>query len=70
MQELKEAFANLGTALCDCAAAFVKVFKQWCDALQPAVQIYAIPNSRIKHLALYGRKARTRKKNMKRLLKQ
>lgn len=69
MEELKEAFARFGTALRDCAAAFGKLFRQWCDALQPAIQIYAMPNSRVKHLALHGRKARTRKKNMKRLLK-
>ena len=65
MQELAEAFARTGIALRDCAAAFNK----FAYVITPAIKIFAMPHSRTKHLALYGRKARTRKKNIKRLLR-
>lgn len=69
MEDLKKAFENLGVACAAAYSALKDFFERLCDALAPAVKIYAAPNSRIKHLALHSKKKRVRKKNMKRLLK-
>lgn len=69
MEDIKKALANLGCALVETVKAFANLFKGYEDAILKAAKLQSAPNSRIKHLALYGRKARTRKKNYKRLFK-
>ena len=69
MEELTKAMANLGRAYSETITAFANFCKSVCDALTPAIKIYLAQNGRIQHLALYGKKARTRKKNYKRILR-
>lgn len=69
MEELKKAMANMGRACAETVTAFANLFKAVCDALTPAIKIYLAQNGRIKHLASYGKKARTRKKNFNRIQK-
>jgi len=66
--DLKEAMCRLGETCKVTVEAFTKLFTNICDNFKPAMQIYLKPNSRIKHLALYHKKARVRKKNLKRLM--
>ena len=67
---LTAAFSKLGCACRLCIEAFADITKAICDALTPALQIYLSKNKRLKHLALYGKKARTRKKNFNRIQRE
>lgn len=70
MEKLKKAFVDLGRSLCECAKAFSEMWDSISESLRIPLKIIEFPNCRIKHLALHGRKARTRKKNLKRLLRE
>lgn len=70
MEELEKALVNLGRALGECCNAFKKHFESMGIVLRDALNEYRAKNGRVKHLALYGKKARTRKKNYKRLLRE
>ena len=71
LEKAVEAFAELGRVMATYA-------KQVTDKLFPIVKAYAdlvaaalktFPNRRVVHLALYAKKPRTRKKNMRRIIK-
>jgi hypothetical protein len=69
LEELQKALYDFGSACAEVVKAFANMFKGFQDVIIKAAKLQAAPNSRIKHLALYGRKARVRKKNYKRLLR-
>lgn len=60
MKEIGECFSGLAMHISKAADAFLQFSK--------CVWIYAEKNTKIKHLALYSKKYRVRKKNIKRLL--
>ena len=61
------AFESLGVAMGKFAEA-VRIVERNFSKFTTAIKIYSAPKSKIKHLALHAKKARTRKKNIKRLL--
>ena len=69
MTEINDAFYKLGCACRLCTEAFANLTKAVVSVLTPALQIYLAQNKRVKHLALYAKKARTRKKNFNRIRK-
>lgn len=70
MTELNAAFYKLGCACRLCIEAIADMTKAVADALTPALKVYLAKNGRVKHLALYGKKARTRKKNLHRIQRE
>ena len=64
--ETIEAIGKMAKACGEVLSAFCKEFK---EALELPLAVYAQENSRVKHLALHSKKKRVRKKNIKRLLK-
>lgn len=52
------------------AAAWSKIAKQWQRVIRRMVIMSYTGNPKVKHLALHARKARTRKKNYHRILKE
>ena len=69
MEKLKKAIDNFRRSLGETIIAFSNFAKGFAEAILNAAKLQGAPNSRIKHLALYNKKARVRKKNYKRLLR-
>ena len=83
INEITTPFQKVVTAVGDLCAAFAELTAVAAKALTPVVKIIAetyennktlilaagCPNKRVLHLARYGKKARTRKKNINRLKK-
>ncbi len=70
MDELKKSLVNFGRSCGEFVAALSKAWESINGCAKLSIKIMQCPNGRVKHLALYGRKARTRKKNLKRLLRE
>ena len=82
-EEITIAFQKVVTAIGDVCTAIIELTAVAAKALTPVVKILAeayennktlilaagCPNKRVLHLARYGKKARTRKKNINRLKK-
>ena len=71
MDDLKNAIETLCNAFKEFANAIVDIWQGIVDAIHcDYLKILCLPNSRVKRLALYHKKARVRKKNLNRLLKE
>lgn len=71
VNSVKEAAEALGVAIKSHMTAFVdfaNALSEFCSNIQHQVQTY--PNRRVKHLAVYGRTERIRKKNTNRILRE
>jgi hypothetical protein len=66
---LSAAFVNLGRACGECVKALSDYFSKFSVCVAEMWQIYNLPDSKVKHLAMHAKKKRVRKKNYKRLLK-
>ena len=62
--QIKESFVKLGRATMKASAA-LEALNSICRRVAALYMSY--PNGRVKHLALYAKKLRTRKKNMRRI---
>lgn len=69
MFKLGKAFGELGCEYNQMAKAFSDMAKAISCAIQHVLQINLKNYKRVKHLALYSKKARTRKKNINRMRK-
>ena len=66
MTEIEQAAKQFGASLKEMCNAFNKL---WQSIKVYYMALYNTKDNRIKHLALYSKKKRTRKKNFNRLLK-
>ena len=67
IKELTEAITAVGEACEQVTYAMIQVLKPICNFISEAIK--AAP-PRVRHLALYGKKPRTRKKNINRALRE
>jgi hypothetical protein len=69
MSALNAAFYEIGCACEHFAKAISNLATMVVSSIPPYFETYLAENKRVKHLALYGTKARTRKKNFNRIQK-
>ena len=69
MNTLNNAFYKLGCEIRSATEALANLSKTVVSITSYIAEIYFVKHKRVKHLALYGKKARTRKKNYNRIKK-